>query len=143
MKQVKKVNDGIGYARKEPYEWEGTKYEADIQNGDKVKILSEGETTTGQYGDKQTFKIETRNGEKKCDFNQKTPNVLIDAYGDEDKEWVGKELNVILKKDTIGGKKVIIAYIVPDGWKLDDYGELMIGENLDNIEYPEEETKEE
>ena len=118
------MNIGGAYARKEDYEYEGTEYKADLQTGDKVKILSEGETVTGQFGDQQVFKIETRNGEKNLTFNQKSINILIDEYGDEDKEWIGKEVNVILKKDTIANKKVIIPYLVTDGWELDEYGDL-------------------
>jgi hypothetical protein len=51
-------------------------------------------------------------------------NVLIDELGEESEDWVGKDVRVILKKDTIAGKKVIIAYFVVGDWNLDEYGEL-------------------
>lgn len=124
MKMTKKTNIGGAYARKAPYEYEGNKFEADIQNGDKIKILSEGEKVAGQYGEQDVFKVETRNGEKNLTFNQKSINVLIDELGEDSKSWVGKEVDVILKKDTIAGKRVVIAYIVSGEWELDDYGEL-------------------
>ena len=120
----KQTGEGVGFARKEPYEYEGTKYEADIQSGDTVKILDGGIIEQGKFGDQHNFKIETRNGQKKQSFNQATLNVLHDEFGEETEDWVGKEVNVILKKDVIAGKKVIIAYFVTKGWELDEYGEL-------------------
>jgi len=125
MKMQKIVNVGGAYARKEDYEYEGTQYKADLQNGDKVTILSEGEIVTGQFGEQNVFKIETRNGEKNLTFNQKSINILIDDLGEDSKEWINKEINIILKKDVIAGKKVIIAYAVTDGWELDEYGDLI------------------
>ena len=125
MKITIKKGGGIPFARKINYEYGGVKYEADLQNGDVVKILDSGNVETGQYGDQHNFKIKTRNGEKKLAFNQKTLNVLGAEFGVETEAWVGKEVSVILKKDVIAGKKVIIAYLVTEGWSLDDYGELL------------------
>lgn len=122
----KKVSDGKAYARKEAYEWEGTKYEADLKSGDIVTILSEGMVAPNKYGGESTeFVIKTRNGEKKLAFNQATINVLIDEISDDSKDWIDKEVNVILKKDIIAGKKVVIPYLVTAGWSLDEYGELV------------------
>ena len=120
----KKEGGGVAFARKAEYEYEGTKYAADLQNGDTVKILDAGVVETGQFGDQLNFKIETRNGEKKQSFNQATQNVLHDELGEESESWIGKEVRVITKKDTIAGKKVIIAYFVTGDWELDEYGEL-------------------
>lgn len=121
----KKISDGVGFARKEAYEYEGKNYEADIQTGDTVTILNEGTVEDGQYGKQHNFKIETRNGEKKQSFNQKTINILIDEFGEDSKDWVGKEVTVLTKKDVIAGKRVIIAYLVTEGWQFDDFGELV------------------
>src|SRR3990167_9015382 len=113
MKVYYKKGGSIPFVRKEPYEYNGVKYEADLKNGDIVKILDAGELETGQFGEQKNFKIKTRNGEKKLAFNQETEN------------WIGKDVKVILKKDTIAGKKVAIPYLVVDGWELDEYGELV------------------
>lgn len=127
MKIQKLTSVGGAYARKEDYEYEGTKYEADIKNGDKVKILNAGTIVTGEYGDQHVFSIMTRNGEKNANFNKNTLNTLVDEFGDESEDWVGKEVTVLTKKDVIAGRKVIIAYFVPEGYILDDYGELVKG----------------
>ncbi len=125
MKVYKKTGGGIPFARKESYEYDGAKYDADLKNGDIVKILDSGNIEMGQYGEQNNFKIKTRNGEKKLAFNQKTMNVLIEEFGDETESWVGKDVSVILKKDVIANKKVIIPYLITQGWALDEYGELV------------------
>ena len=125
MKMQKKINLGGAFARKVDYEYEGKKYKADIQNGDIVKILNEGEQIEGQYGEQQVFKIQTRNGEKNYPIGQKSVNVLIDEFGDDSKNWVGKMVTVLTLKGIFAGKKGIASYLVTDGWELDEYGELV------------------
>lgn len=129
MKVFKKIGGGIPFARKEPYEYEGVKYEADLKNGDVVKILDSGNVELGQFGEQKNFKVKTRNGEKKLAFNQSTINVMVDEFGDETESWIGKDVNVLLVKKLIAGKKSIVPYLVVDGWSLDEYGELVKGEN--------------
>ena len=63
----------------------------DVKDQDIIKILNEGETIPGDYGDREVFKVETKNGEKLLSFNQTTINNLIDAWGDETEKWIGKE----------------------------------------------------
>jgi hypothetical protein len=66
----------------------------------------------------------TRNGERNIALNQSSINVLVDEYGEESADWVGREVRVLMKKDVVAGKRVIIAYLVADGWYLDDFGDL-------------------
>ena len=143
MKMVKVVNVGGAFARKEDYEYEGKKYEADLQNGDKIKILSEGEIVSGQFGEQTVFKIETRNGEKNYPMNQKSINILIDSFGEDSKKWIDKEVDVLTLKGVYAGKKGIASYLVTDGWILDDYGDLVKSqEGIDetkNEDYPDDE----
>ena len=99
------------YAKKEAYSYEGTDYEADIQNGDKVEIKNDGQLVPDKFGDgeKYEFLISTRNGDRLTNFNQSSVNVLVDAYGEETLNWVGKEVKVLTKKGVWGGKKSIAA----------------------------------
>ena len=115
---------GGAYARKEDYEYEGTKFKADIQNGDKVVIKSAGTEVTGQFGDQTVFVIETRNGDKNFPLNQSSINVLVEAFGEDTEKWVGKSVKVLTKKGVFAGKKGIAAYLVTDEYSLDDFGEL-------------------
>lgn len=125
MKLAIKKGGGIGFARKEPYEYDGAKYDADIKHGDVVKILDAGTVEVGQFGEQNNFRIKTRNGDKKLAFNQGTVNVLVTEFGDETENWIGKDVNVLLVKKLIAGKKSIIPYLVTPGWSLDEYGELV------------------
>ena len=142
MKLSIKRGGGVPFVRKAPYEYDGTKFEPDIKSGDIIKILDSGNIEMGQYGEQKNFKVKTRNGEKKMAFNQATINVLVEEFGEDSENFVGKDVKVILKKDVIAGKKVIIPYLVTEGWSLDEYGELVKeGKDYDKediIEYPEE-----
>lgn len=130
MKVTKKTSVAGAYAKKEAYSYEGKDYEADIQNGDKVELLNSGDTVSGEYGDQMVFQIKTRNGEKNATFNQSSINALIEAFGDETEDWKGKEVNVLTKKGVYGGKKAIASYFVPEGWYLDDFGDLVKNEEV-------------
>lgn len=128
MRMIKKTSVEGAYAKKAPYEYEGKQYEADIKNGDVVVILNEGSTVSGQFGEQQVFQIETRNGPKNITLNQSSINVLVDELGEDSKDWVGKSVQVITKKDVIAGKRVEIAYLVTAGYVLDEWGDLHKGE---------------
>lgn len=125
MKVFKKVGGGVPFVRKAPYEYDGTKYDADIKDGDTIKIMDGGNLEQGTYGEQNNFRVKTRNGEKKLAFNQSSINVLFDEFGDDTEAWIGKDVKVILKKGTYAGKRGVATYIVTDGWKLDEYGELV------------------
>ena len=122
---IKATSDGIGYASKNEYEYEGKTYQADIQNGDTVQILNAGTIEEGNFGPQHYFRIKTRNGEKKAPFNQSSINVVASVYGTETEDWVGKEVHVLTKKGVFAGKKGIAAYFVTEGWYLDDFGDLV------------------
>lgn len=132
--QRKVAVDGI-FVRKVPYEYKGDQFEADIKNGDTITILSEGKWTPSRFedgADQYVISIDTRNGAKNLAINQTTINVLIDEFGEDSKAWVGKELNVIMKKDIVAKKKVEIVYLVTAGYSLDEYGSLVKeGEGVD------------
>lgn len=130
----KKVSIGVVFAQKKAYEYEGKKFEADVKNGDIVTVLNEGITTAGspQYGSKEqvVFKIKTRNGEKGLPFNQTSINNMVDVYGGETSEWVGKEIKVwvdkVMGKD--GYKHHV--FIAPLGTERDEETGLFISQEV-------------
>ena len=71
-------------------------------------------------------------------LNQQTVNVLVEEFGDDTETWVGKEVKVILQKKLIAGKKSIISYLVVEGWKLDEFGELTQGDTNTSETMPDE-----
>lgn len=103
----------------------------DVEDGDTVVIADAGIQRDSRYTNEDgsakkeyVFKVKVGDKELNARFNGKSRDALIDAFGDETKDWVGKEVTVRIKKDTIGGKKVIIAYFVTPEWDFDEYGEL-------------------
>lgn len=119
-----KKSGGLGYARKEAYEYDEKQYEADLQHGDTIKILDSGEVEQGNFGEQTVFKIKTRNGDKRMPLNQNTINVLVQEFGKDTNQWINKEVKVILHKGIFGGKKGIAAYLVTEDWTINEYGEL-------------------
>lgn len=136
--KFKEKGDGIGFANKVAYEYENTKYEADLKEGDTIKILSGGVEEDGNYGKQVNFNIETRNGTKKISLNQSTLNCLIKNFGEDDNEWIGKEVKVILVGKVIGGKKKIVCFLVAGNWGIDKWGELADLSEEEAIEKSEE-----
>jgi hypothetical protein len=99
----------------------------DIDNGDIVEILSEGQSQPNRFdqkNDQTVIKIKTKNGARWINLNPKSANILIDEFkSNDDKDWIGKPAKVLLHPTVIGGKKVKIAYLVGAAWELDEYGE--------------------
>lgn len=104
----KKVSVGAMYAQKKKYTDKKTnqQYEADIKDGDIVKIVGQGVEKESKFnaGVMDTvIMIETRNGKRAFSLNKGSTNNLIDAYGKDDKDWLNKEAKVwifkVMKED--------------------------------------------
>jgi hypothetical protein len=102
----------------------------DIDNGDIVEILSEAQEQPNRFDAQKNqvvIKIKTKNGARWINLNPKSSNILIDEFkSNNDKDWIGKPAKVLLHPTTIGGKKVLVAYLVGAGWELDEYGEPVL-----------------
>ncbi len=120
----KKVSLGVGFARKKAYEYQGTKYEADLKDGDIITMLDGGKTVPGQFGEQNVFNIQTRNGEKALAFNQVSQNNLIEAFGENTDSWVNKKVKVWTIKAMVGGKMQTILYLSHPDWEMDDEGKF-------------------
>ena len=96
-------------------EW--AKAKEDINEGDLINILDEGKIVDGDYGERKVFTISTVDGEEKMlSFNQTTINYLIDAFGNETKEWIGKRVKVWIMKSNIAGKIKFVVYLTAPDW---------------------------
>jgi len=121
--------------------------EKDLSDGEIVTIEGESQEYLSNYKDKNGvnkienyIKIKTRNGLRYAKLLDKSANILIDEFeSNDDKNWVGKEVKVILQKGVFGGKKGIALYLVGKTWELDEYGELcnVTGENLPEFQTPD------
>lgn len=99
----------------------------EVNNGDIVTIVAMAEQGFDQYnpGKKQTairVRIEDI-GERMIGLNQTSINILIDEFGStDDSKWVGKRAKVLLRPSVIGGKKVVVSYLVGLDYELDEWG---------------------
>lgn len=118
----KKTSIGGAYARKKAYEYDGKQFEADLKDGDIIKILSSGETVAGEHGEQFVVKVMTRNGEKNLALNQTTINNLIDSYGEDSDNFVGKDVKVWILKMMVAGKLQNVAYLSDTSSVMDDEG---------------------
>lgn len=82
---------------------------------------------------------------KNINVNKPSINALVDAFGSESKEWIGKLLTAQTEKMLVGGKRVTALYLIPEGYELkeDEGGYLVISkvgasEESKTVEYPEE-----
>jgi len=98
------------------------KARVDYNDGDIIIIKNAGEEVEGDYGTRLVFAVDTKNGEKHLSFNQTTINNLIDAYGEETSQWVGKEVKVWIIKSNIQGKLRDVTYLTAPDWRMLDEG---------------------
>lgn len=106
MKVTKKTSVAGQYA----------KLGTDFDEGDVITILNEGDIVTSEYGEGHVFKIETKNGERNMRFNQTSLNYVIDAFGDESSEWVGKKVKVWVFDMNISGKMKAVVFLTEPTW---------------------------
>ena len=97
----------------------------DIKDGDFIKLLDAGQTVDGEFGARQVFKVETKNGEKNLSFNQTSINNLIDGFGEDTDKWTGKEVKVWIIKAMVSGKLRNVVYLSPTDWIMSDDGEFI------------------
>lgn len=108
---TKKTSIGGAYARKKSYEYEGKQFEADLKDGDIIKILSSGEIVTGEHGEQFVVKVQTRNGEKNLSMNQTSINNCVEAFGEDSEKYLGKDVKVWILKMMVAGKLQNVAYL--------------------------------
>lgn len=108
-------------------EGEFAKINEDIKNEDKLTIKDAGQIISGDYGDRYVFKVGTRNGDKNISFNQTSMNNIIEAYGDDTDNWVGKTATAYVIKQMVGDSLKNVCYLVGEGWVMNDSGKFVKG----------------
>ena len=100
----------------------------DIKDGDKVAIASEGKKQEGQFGMQDIFLIKLANGEEgNISLNQMSINSLIDGYGEDSVNWIGKEARIEVIKMSVAGKiRQVYFFVHPDAILDDESGEFAI-----------------
>lgn len=110
---------------------------SDVKSGIKAKLVSETVRTESQFKnedgtaklqDVAKIRFEDKDEIMNIAINRATLNGLIDAYGTESKNWIGKYLTTQTEKMVVGGKRVTALYLVPEGYEVreDDGGYMII-----------------
>lgn len=101
----------------------------DFKSGDTLVVASEGKKVEGQWGMQDIFLVKLQSGEEKnISFNQTTINGLIDAYGKESNEWIGKDVKAHIIKQNVSGKFIDVAYFSHPNAELTEDGFIMPGQ---------------
>ena len=95
----------------------------DYKDGDIVKILNEGVVVEGKFGEQHLFKMGFVSGEKNLSINQTSMNKLIDVFGDDTANWVGKEVKLWVVKQNVAGKFTDVTYITTPDQQLGEEGD--------------------
>jgi hypothetical protein len=106
----------------------------EVVSGSKCKLVGEvnpipDNFNGGKFQDVGKVRFEGNGGEaKNVRLNRATINALIDAFGEESKEWMGHTLTAHTEKMIVGGKRVTALYLVPDGYKVgeDENGYIVV-----------------
>ena len=106
----------------------------DITDGSMITLLDEGTITSGEFGDRHTFKVQTQNGEKNLSLNQTSKNNLVDAFGTDSKLWIGKKVKAWVIKTMVSGKLRNVVYLAPSDWTMSDSGTFSAPSMVKSVE---------
>ena len=109
----------------------------EVVSGTKAKLVSETEpqpsnfkNPKGEVQMQDVAKIRLEGGTDALNIalNRATIYGLVDAFGEDSKEWIGKPLTVITEKSSYGGKRGYSIYLLAEGYELkeDENGYLVI-----------------
>jgi len=111
----------------------------DFKENDIIEIASEGKQIEGQYGTQDVFMIKLSDGiEGNVSFNQTTINNLIDGYGENSVNWIGKKVKVWAILSNVQGKMIKVYYFLHPNTELnEETGQFIIpGKDLSKKEIP-------
>jgi len=110
---------------------------AEVVSGTKGKLVSETEPQPSnfknqkggvQMQDVAKIRLDGATEAVNISLNRATISGLVDAFGEDSKDWIGKELTVITERSTYGGKRGYSIWLLADGYEMkeDENGYLII-----------------
>lgn len=121
----------------------------ELTNNDILKLVSEATEVEGQNGMQLVAKcrVKGQTGDAvNLAINSASKNALIDAFGDDTKNWVNQELGVSVERGIFAGRRGIMLNLIPAGYEVatDAGGFIVIqkkGSQSEPVmpEYPKEE----
>lgn len=118
---------------------------SEVVSGTKCKLTSETIPSESTYEGKviknNVAKIRFQGDDsesKNVNVNRPTINGLIDAFGEDSKDWIGKYLTAQTEKMLVGGKRVTALYLIPEGYEMkeDEGGYIVITKVGNKVETP-------
>ncbi|HEX3860773.1 MAG TPA: hypothetical protein VHY35_03700 [Stellaceae bacterium] len=101
---------------------------ADLTVGTRAKIIDECTRVESQFKDEKTGAAKTQDVCKvrfegkpealNVNLNRATIRGLVEAFGSDSKEWIGKTLTVHTEKTTVAGRRVTALYLVAEGFEV-------------------------
>ena len=101
----------------------------DLTNGMKATIVSETQPIPSQWEDKKgnmknqdVCKVKFNGFETAYNvaLNRATLNSLVEAFGEDSKDWMNKPLTVEVEKQRVSGRAVTALYLIPQGFHRED-----------------------
>ena len=110
----------------------------DFKDGDTAEIASEGKQIEGQFGMQDIFMIKLADErEGNIGFNQTSMNNIIDGYGEDSINWIGKKIKIQAIMSNVKGKMTKVYYFLhPDAELDEDSGEFVLPKS-EKIDLPE------
>ena len=87
--------------------------DGDIGDKETIEIMEEGEIKNGQYGERLQLPVNVNEEDKLFSVSNKNRNVIIDMYGDETEDWIGKEITLLVESCDVGKTGTQLTVIPP------------------------------
>ena len=94
----------------------------DIIDGQIVTIVNEGKQVEGKFGMQDLLLVKTASKEGNVAFNQTSINALIEAYGEESINWIGKSVKTWAILSNVQGKMIKVYYFTHPNADIDADG---------------------
>ena len=113
----------------------------DFKDGDLVEIANEGKQIEGNFGTQDVFLVKLKDGrEGNVSLNTTSMNNMIDAFGEDSKNWIGKKAKVWAILSNVQGKMIKVYYFSHPEAALSEDGEFILTKSSsDDIPIVEEE----
>lgn len=99
----------------------------DIRDRDVVEITSEGQPIEGKFGTQDVFTVKLENGkEGNVSFNSTSINNMIDAFGEDSKNWIEKKVKIWLIRQNVQGKLIPVLYVSHPDAEITDKGVFVL-----------------
>ena len=82
----------------------------DFKDGDLLEVANEGKEVQGEFGMQNLFLVKVGEKEGNVSFNQTSINGMIDAFGKDSLQWIGKKIKANKIKQNVAGKFIDVWY---------------------------------